>query len=284
MRALQRHVHRVRVLCPDNQLSFWTASGFGEGIAYPAKAGAREIAKRLDTVEAVLAWEAGPALEACARAGVAKRYGPAAKPLAKYLTDPISVLFKPGPIRHRVQFYLEIVDALGADAFVPDNFVPVKTASARSETVLLAPDSDQGSHFEWPLERWVEVAQDLQRRGASLTVATNGQVGHALAARLDGVPALAVDLPGLDELSKHLVCITADGTLPHFASHVGTTCVVLFGPGEPEWMRPLGKQHVIVRRKVECSPCFARKCVIGDLRCQNDFPVTEVLRGIDSLS
>jgi ADP-heptose:LPS heptosyltransferase len=54
---------------------------------------------------------------------------------------------------------------------------------------------------------------------------------------------------------------------------------VLFGPGEPEWMRPMGKRHVIVRRKVECSPCHAPKCRM-DLRCQHELEVAEVLRGL----
>ena len=47
-------------------------------------------------------------------------------------------------------------------------------------------------------------------------------------------------------------------------------------------MRPLGKQHVIVRRKVECSPCHAPKCRM-DLRCQNELEVEEVLRALQVL-
>jgi hypothetical protein len=42
-------------------------------------------------------------------------------------------------------------------------------------------------------------------------------------------------------------------------------------------MRPLGKQHLIVRRKVECAPCHAPKCRM-DLRCQTELEVGEVLR------
>ena len=89
-----------------------------------------------------------------------------------------------------------------------------------------------------------------------------------------------LSLPGLDELASHGLCITADGSVPHLAAHVGTRCVVLFGPGEPEWMRPLGKQHLIARRKVECSPCFASKCVM-DLRCQKELEATEILRVLE---
>jgi ADP-heptose:LPS heptosyltransferase len=283
MRALQRYGCRIRVLCPDTQLAFWAASGFKEGIAYPVKASAREISRHLGEVEAVLLWEANAAADACVKSKVAKRYGPAGNDLGKRLTDPLSILFKPGPIRHRVQFYLEIADALGAEAFVAENFQPVKTEIKRGMAVLLAPDSDRGRHYEWPLERWVELTRNLKDRGAELEIATLGSLGHALAAQFPDILAVTFEYPALDELSKYFACILADGSLPHLSAHVGTINLVLFGPGEPEWLRPLGKQHVYVRRKVECSPCFANRCVM-DLRCQNDLTVEEVLRGIDSLA
>jgi heptosyltransferase-2 len=103
--------------------------------------------------------------------------------------------------------------------------------------------------------------------------------GSALAKAIPEAEVVTLVLPALEELASCSLCIAADSSVPHLAAHVGTTCVVLFGPGEPEWMRPLGKQHVIVRRKVECSPCHAPKCRM-DLRCQNDLEVEEVMRAI----
>jgi ADP-heptose:LPS heptosyltransferase len=112
-----------------------------------------------------------------------------------------------------------------------------------------------------------------------LRIAKKGRSGEVLAKALPEVEAVDLSLPGLEELAAHGLCIAADGSVPHLAAHVGTRCVVLFGPGEPEWMRPMGKQHLIARRKAECSPCFASKCVM-DLRCQKELEVGEVLRVI----
>jgi ADP-heptose:LPS heptosyltransferase len=55
--------------------------------------------------------------------------------------------------------------------------------------------------------------------------------------------------------------------------------VVLFGPNEPAWKRPLGKRHTVLRRHVECSPCFAAKCVM-DLRCQHELTLEKVLEAL----
>jgi len=278
MRALKRLGLELAVLCPERQMEFWQASGFGQVTAYPDKASARQLAVGLKEAKTTLAWEAGLAADAMAKAGIPRRLGPPAKGLVKRLTEPVAVDGQAGPVEHRVRFYLSLVEKLGAQAMVAENFTPVVTGVPRAiERVLLVPDSDFGSHFEWPLERWEAVAKDLLGRGRQLRIATAGPRGAALAKAVPEATGVALALPGLEELSSCGLCIAADGSVPHLAAQVGTTCVVLFGPGEPEWMRPLGRQHVIVRRKVECSPCHAPKCRM-DLRCQHELEVAEVLR------
>jgi ADP-heptose:LPS heptosyltransferase len=278
MRALKRMGVAVGVLCPQKQSGLWRTSGFEVLQTYPDKAPARQIAGVLDKAETSLAWEAGEAADALAKAGIPRRLGPPLKSLEKRLTEGIAVIEAPGPIQHRVRFYLGLVEKLGTETMVAENFAPVTIDVPRAvDRVLLVPDSDLGRHYEWLPERWEELTKELAGRGKLVRIAVSGKAGAALAKALPEVETVNLELPGLEELASHGLCIAADGSVPHLAAHVGTRCVVLFGPGEPEWMRPLGKQHLIARRKVECSPCFASKCVM-DLRCQNDLEVAEVMR------
>lgn len=278
MRALRRMGADLKVLCPQSQVHLWEASGFGKVTTYPERASVRAIAASLEKSGTALAWEAGDAAEALAKAGIPRRLGPPAKGLEKRLTERISVVEDPGPIRHRVQFYLGIAAKLGAETMVAENFAPEVIGIPHDpDRVLLAPDSDFGSHHEWSLERWLELAKTIKESGKLVRVGIRGALGEKLAAGIEGADSVRLELPALEELSAHGLCIAADGSVPHLAAHVGTTCLVLFGPGEPEWMRPLGRQHGIARRKVECSPCFANKCAM-DLRCQNELEVEEVLR------
>jgi ADP-heptose:LPS heptosyltransferase len=278
MRALKRLGVDVSVLCPERQTGFWEASGFLKLVPYSDRASVREIAGRLKGVTGSLAWEAGMAADALAKAGIPRRLGTPARGLVKRLTEPVEVIGLAGPVQHRVRFYLDLVEKLGAEAMVAENFAPLVTEVPRAvERVLLVPDSDFGPHYEWPVDRWEAVAKSLLEKGRQLWIATDRPKGTALAKALPEATAVPLAWPALEDLASCWLCIAADGSAPHLAAHVGTTCVVLFGPGEPEWMRPLGRQHVIARRKVECSPCHAPKCRM-DLRCQNELEVDEVLR------
>ena len=285
MRALKRMGAALRVLCPERQAAFWQASGFETAGLYREKASVREIAALLERTGTALAWEAGDAADAIAKAGIPRRLGPPAKGLEKRLTEAIRVVEEPGPVRHRVQFYLGLVEKLGAETMTPANFVPVTPGVPRvMERVLLVPDSDLGRHFEWPLERWKELAASLWETGRRIRIGSAGPLGEKLGEALEkNAESVRLEPPALEELASHGLCIAADGSVPHLAAHVGTRCLVLFGPGEPEWMRPLGRQHGIARRKVECSPCFASKCPM-DLRCQNELEVAEVLRLVPGLA
>jgi heptosyltransferase-2 len=280
VRALKRMGVAVEILCPEEQKSFWQISGFEVAIGYEERTSVRELAGRLRGKSCVLLWEAGDVADACAKAGVRRRIGPPARHLAKRLTEHVTVIEEPGPVPHRVRYYLDIAAKLGAETMVAENFAPVKMHEPKVEgRVLLVPDSDRGAHFEWPVDRWEAVARRLLEDGKELWVETSGPKGIALARAVGEVTHLHLVLPALGVLESCSLCIAADGSVPHLAAHVGTTCVVLFGPGEPEWTRPLGKQHVVVRRKVECSPCHAPKCRM-DLRCQNELEVEEVLRAL----
>jgi ADP-heptose:LPS heptosyltransferase len=232
MRALKRMGIAVQVVCPERQAELWRASGFTELKTYPDKASARQIAGVLESGVAALAWEAGEAADALAKAGIPRRLGPPLKGLEKRLTESIAVVEPPGPIEHRVRFYLGLVEKLGAEAMVAENFAPVAIDVPRAvDRVLLVPDSDFGSHYQWLPERWEALAKGLLEKGAILRIAVAGKAGEALAEALPEVEKVKIDLPALDELASHGLCIAADGSVPHLAAHVGTGVSYFSVPG-----------------------------------------------------
>jgi len=287
VRALVAAGLPVTLLCPQEQEMFWQTLPGLAILHYPLKTAARAMAEVIGpSFEAAIVWENGLAAEACAKAQIARRTGPGDdRALVKRLTDPVGMA-APGPILHRVRHYLSLVEAMGLETGVPAYFEPAALGvEAIPGTVLLAPDSDFGRSHEWPLERWEALARELIARGKRLTLAgiagaetlsmmlANALGGDIRAVTLD---PLAASLP---ILAAHERVIAADGSLPHLASHAGATCVVLFGPNEPAWKRPLGKRHAILRQHVECSPCFSGKCAM-DLRCQTELTVERVLAAV----
>jgi ADP-heptose:LPS heptosyltransferase len=283
LRALIASGLGVGILCPRSGCEFWqTVPGLAV-VDFPDGANARAIAREIgDGWQAALAWEDGPPAVALQKAGIPRRLGPRLGKLVKRLTHPLEV--ETGPLDHRVRWYLAMVGQLGIPAAKPEFFTPADIGVAMEpRAVLLCPGSDFGPSHEWEPERWLETAEWLLGNGCRVTVAgLDGarDPGRALAESLGEKVRFfrATPMAGtLPLLAAHALVIAADGSLPHLAAHAGAACITLFGPGDPEWRRPLGRRHLVARRHVECAPCFLTKCAM-DRRCQLELDTAAVIR------
>jgi len=285
VRALVASGLGVGVLCAEAQRDFWQTVAGLTVIDFPARAKAKAAATKISGKWAAsMAWEPGIAAEAFKIAAIPRRLGPDERKLSKGLTHPLG--FSAGPLEHRVRYYLAAAEELGIETSRLEFFAPAAMGiEPVPGAVLLCPGSDFGQSHEWPLERWVEIANELLHTGRRITVASvsGGRgLGAALAAQLGASVELfhATPLAGaLPLLAVHGLVIAADGSLPHLAAHAGATCVTLFGPNDPAWKRPLGRRHAVVRRHVECAPCLLAKCPL-DRRCQNELSTERVWQAV----
>ncbi|MGQ0722684.1 MAG: lipopolysaccharide heptosyltransferase II [Candidatus Eiseniibacteriota bacterium] len=151
---------------------------------------------------------------------------------------------------------------------------PVRTALR----VVLQPGAAYGPAKRWPAERFGETGAALLAEGHDVAVigsAADRQAVERVRERAPGV----VDLSGSTRigvlaalLESASLLITNDTGPMHLAAAAGTRCLAVFGSTSPEWTRPLGTGHEVVRRPVACAPCFLRRCPIG----------TPCLEGIDA--
>ncbi|GAA5482110.1 glycosyltransferase family 9 protein [Haloferula sargassicola] len=272
----------VTLVCHETQAYFWRAADLGEVRPIGRKADKKAAMAALTGASEILLWEAGLLADATLKAGITKTIGPASPELAKHLTHPIPQAPKPGPMEHAVRRYLRIAAELGADPLDRRFFEPIPRPEGELETVVLSPASPFGSHFEWPLERWSELVAELADLKPWFQILAPDSRVSAWA-ETQGLPVVPEEQIPATLAGCH-VMVAADSPWPHVAAAFGATCAVLYGPGEPVLHRPLGQQHLVIRRKAECSPCFAAKCPM-DLRCQNDLQVdrvVEALRGLIS--
>ncbi len=277
VRALMASGLAVGILCRPEQKDFWQTLTGLEVVEFRRKA--KDLAPAITGKwQAALVWEPGFAADAVVLANVPRRLGPAERKLGRRLTHPLS--FATNPLDHRVRFYLSAVEEMGITTSLAEFFVAADLGIAPvAGAVLLSPESDFGPSHEWLPDRWLELGRRLIGNGNRVTVAGMDErrqgLGETLARELgDGVEFFrASPLAGaLPLLAVHGLVIAADGSLPHLAAHVGATCVTLFGPNDPQWKRPLGRRHTVVKRHVECAPCLLAKCPM-DLRCQRELEV-----------
>ncbi len=302
VRALRHHSAEasIAILCPRSQVTLWQY-GLDELISiieYEQGASVKTIATLLEgssvQFDSVILWEAGNAAKATTKlgkTGIGQRVGYSVDELKPFLTDMAELDSQPGPIQHRVRYYLGLVNQLGIDAFVRSSFKkPSLPTVDKQLEISIAPFSEYGSSYQWPLARFYEVVAAIEARykGVSWMLYDRGSKGGAKNSELIKELMKKDNFTLFDHshgdvfssLAQSSALLACDGELAHVAAHVGLPATVIFGPNAPEWKRPLGKQSDVVREHVACSPCFAPKCPL-DLRCQREVSVAAVVNSLE---
>jgi len=156
--------------------------------------------------------------------------------------------------------------------------------------VGLAPFTKQPAK-QWPLERFLKVANYLKERGFILLILggkNESKKGEEFAKKIGkSCFNLSGKLSIIESayiLMKCKFLVTNDSGPMHLAAAVGTKCVAIFSahsyPGQWE---PYGEGHIILRKDVECSPCYLMECPKGNL-CINLIAVEEVINAVNKLA
>ncbi len=98
----------------------------------------------------------------------------------------------------------------------------------------------------------------------------------------------AVNLGGRTTL-RELAClyrqaalvITTDSGPMHLAAAVGTPVIALFGPTDPGRTGPYGTGHRVIRRGLDCMPCFRKQCETR--LCMREIAVEEVFTATEEM-
>ncbi|MCX7887612.1 MAG: lipopolysaccharide heptosyltransferase II, partial [Verrucomicrobiae bacterium] len=188
-----------------------------------------------------------------------------------------------GAVRHQVYRHLALVG--GDELLEPRIWLGPDEAELRKGLLgerpgplfVIHPGAEYGAAKCWPAERFAEVARRVRQQTGCCVVVV-GQ-GRQVCARW---PEGTLNLFGrttLLELCAVLkaarVFLTNDTGPMHLAAALDVPQVCLFGSTSPELTGPLSHRAVVLRRAVECSPCFLRRCPI-DFRCMMGLSVDEV--------
>ncbi|HPB28399.1 MAG TPA: lipopolysaccharide heptosyltransferase II [Acidobacteriota bacterium] len=210
--------------------------------------------------------------------------------------------------RHQVYYYLHLLHAVGLSPvdylrdpeFKPDlrlrrtpameavsrRFFEAEGIGADGPVMGVHAGAFYGSAKRWFPERFAAFIREL-RSDLPLTVVLFGSpaeqpLADAIAAAVGG--GRLHNLCGrttLDELvpligSCHLFVSNDSGPM-HVAAAFQIPQLALFGSTDPVATGPFSPRAVVVKKPVECSPCFLRECPL-DLRCFKAITVDEVVR------
>lgn len=136
----------------------------------------------------------------------------------------------------------------------------------------------------WGTERFRVVAKRLVDDGYRVVIvgSRNDRVGGEIIANAGGL-----NLAGLTSLTetaaviaRSRLVISGDSGVLHLAVVLNIPTLSLFGPSSVDKWAPKGEKHVVLNRRLSCSPCSffgtTPKCPFG-VRCMNEISVEQVV-------
>jgi len=202
------------------------------------------------------------------------------------------------PPGHQVRGYLKIAEFLGASIGdepgfgFPDAGIRAAGRDMSPVRIAVCAGAEYGPAKRWLPERFAEVIRSIGEstdcRWHLVGTAKDRAVAEEIAT-LAGNPGYLENLCGGTTLAEliallrgcRLVLTNDTGTM-HLAALLGVQTVSIFGSTEPRLTGPLGRGHVVLRRQVECSPCFLRDCPL-DFRCMRAIETAQVVAAIRSV-
>jgi heptosyltransferase II len=150
--------------------------------------------------------------------------------------------------------------------------------------VGINPSATFGSAKQWFPERFVQVADRLNKRFGSKTLIFGGPNDRELGANImKMMKTFAVDLSGKTTLTEAMALIarcrlfiTNDSGLMHVAAALNVAQVAIFGSTNFAATGPWSSRSRIVRGQVGCSPCLKPKCPLGHKECMQKISVDKV--------
>lgn len=211
-------------------------------------------------------------------------------------------LGSPAKDTHRVEYFLNLAKAIGADTSKKDyEFFITEPDRKKSESILESRGVSNNNRIvvlnpggnwdpkRWPVSRFAELGDRLIERYGVKILITGAEKDKALADKISKVmknkPISICGQTTIRELASILerseLVISGDSGPMHIAISVGTDVVALFGPTFTDITGPYGKgNYIVIQKDVGCSiPCYDFTC--KDNRCMKAISVDDVIGAIE---
>jgi heptosyltransferase-2 len=207
----------------------------------------------------------------------------------------------PSSTVHQVDYFLGLMNGFDGvqnwdrSLYFPVSEEAMEEASAfwrtlgvsETDTLIgLNPGAAWGSSKRW-LQSYFGETGDLfqERSGAKIAIFGGPEetpLAEEIAQLMKSKPIIVAGKDNLHLLPALLkrcnLFITNDTGPMHLAAAQKTPQIVLFGPTDPHQTAHEDPNIKVIRKELECSPCFKRECPYGHHNCMKSISATEVFR------
>ena len=243
-------------------------------------------------------------------AGIKERIGYNKDMRGIFLTKKIPMPSRKSPRMHQADFYLTLIKSISVVSsqwsvvsnkkvsfYIPediqnavDKFWNEKGLSKKSPVIGMNIGASYGSAKRWMPERFAELADRIysELKGEIILFGSSGDfnIEAEIKGRMKNKVLSMVGKTTLKSLAAMIkrchLFITNDSGPMHIAAAVGTPIVAIFGSTDPSETSPLCDKYKIVRRPVDCSPCWKRECPT-DHKCMELIKVSDVMDAVKEM-
>ncbi|MEW5863589.1 MAG: lipopolysaccharide heptosyltransferase II [Pseudomonadota bacterium] len=187
------------------------------------------------------------------------------------------------------EHYAALADAAGAAAAEPLPLPRLRAEPAgmaraarrfgiAGDYCVLCPGAEYGPAKRWPY--FAELAPRLPVPAVLLGSARDADACAGIAG-LNLAGRTTLD-EAMDLIAGARFVVANDSGLMHVAAAFGRPLVAIFGSSSPEHTPPRSDNARVLWLRLECSPCFARVCPLGHLRCLREISVERVLAELEN--
>lgn len=215
---------------------------------------------------------------------------------------------------HETKAYLELINVLGleTDGTDMDLFLPAKELEWANDffmqnkinkdkpVICLFPGGGVNPGTVMFSKRWGErkyaqladkLILDCNTQVVFLGSPSDALVVKRIVEQMKGSAISAAGKTSLNQAAALLklsnLYIGNDCGAMHMSAAVGTPTISIFGPTDPNKIAPIGKEHLVVKAKINCSPCYRQtekfQETCKEYKCMEAVLVEDVLKEVKKL-
>ena len=159
----------------------------------------------------------------------------------------------------------------------------------KKKYIVLCPDSEYGPAKKWPINKWIDLANSIQKSYQVVFVGLDSAIASSTSKIMTNNCVNLIGKTSLNDaiviLSQSNCVVSNDSGLMHVAAALDRPIVGIYGSSSPEYTPPLieNDKKIIIYQNLSCSPCFKRTCPLQHTNCLNNISVDFVRESISSL-
>ncbi len=142
---------------------------------------------------------------------------------------------------------------------------------------------------QWEIDNFAQLAHLLMKQFSAKVLLTGSkddiELGNMVTDKVSDKSIInLVGITTITQLGAIIQCcnlyITSDSGPMHISAALGVPTIALFGPTDPTRHGPYGKGNTVLKKDIECSPCYKRECKMKNNACMKAIHPEDVVEAV----